>query len=145
MSKTFLFLLSFIWVFNSYATSSDSCYITINKQLIYSGVIDEPKATVYLKSSGINKRDCFSIQYVMEEPDNFWDRTIYLSDLLDNNIQTLPIPEQSGCVNVKASAFWKMIANKEAVFIYAVSIPKDREVAARVRVKRRMLCKIEWN
>ena len=66
------------------------------------------------------------------------------NDANDNTIKALKISNQSGCVSFNASVFEELKNKKHPIFIYTTSLPKDPAIAATVRVRRMMICKIEW-
>jgi hypothetical protein len=81
----------------------------------------------------------------MDDPDKGWKRTFYISDSNDENLKTAEINTQAGSVSFNASVIKDLMNKKQPVFIYTTSLPKNKELAARIRVRRVLLCKIEWN
>ena len=69
----------------------------------------------------------------------------YINDGDDKNYRTIEVNKQSGRITVNAAVLQKLMNKRKPVLIYTTSLPKDPSKAALVRVRRILLCTIEWN
>lgn len=113
--------------------------------MIYKGDVERETAVALLTVKPFTSKDCITIKYNSEHANKGWDRTFYINGPNEKNLKTITIGQQSGTVSVKASALNEMKEKKQPVFIYTTSLPSDKALAARVRVRRMLICKIEWN
>jgi hypothetical protein len=145
MNKAIILLSVFLAFAFTTADAKDSWQILINKQVIFKGNSDDESPTVSVKVRVLKKTDCIAINYNMDDPDKGWKRTFYISDSNDENLKTAEINTQAGSVSFNASVIKDLMNKKQPVFIYTTSLPKNKELAARIRVRRVLLCKIEWS
>ena len=145
MNKLLLFFIAFVAMIGMRANASDTCVILFNKKVIFKGEVDKTDAVAFLKSNSFKKTDCLLIKYVSENELKGWKRTFYFDTEQDENVTTLELKKQSGSVYVNASLLDKMKEKKQPVIIYTMSLPTDKAMAARIRVRRIFICKIEWN
>jgi hypothetical protein len=127
------------------AQAPDKWQIFFNKQLIFNGNSDQPNSTGNLKISSIRKTDKITISYFMDSADDDWKRSFLVNDETERNILTIDLNKQAGSASFNAIPLKPLKDKKKPFFIYTISLPKDPGLAARVRVKRVLLCKIEWN
>jgi len=123
----------------------DHWEILFNKKVILKGTSNQEDQTLHFKPRTFKSTDRFTLKYISEGSEAGWNRTFYLIDTKDENLKTVKIDKQSGELSAKASAVAELINKKKPVFIYTTSLPKDPNKAATVRVRRILLCKIEWN
>ena len=140
-----MLLCVFITVTLLSAKANDSCKILFNKQVIFKGSVEEGAADAFIKVKRLTAKDCITIRYYSENTSKGWQRTFYINGPEESNLKTITIGKQSGAVSVKASVLNEMKEKKLPVFIYTTSLPTDKAMAARVRVRRMLICKIEWN
>lgn len=145
MRKAFILIFTFLAFAYTSNSENDSWQILLNKKVIFKGSTDKEETTVSFKTVKVKPTDSITINYNPKKADNRWKRFIYINDSADVNIKTLTIDEQRGSTSVNASLIKNQIDNKQPVFIYTTAIPKDKSLAARIRVRRVLLCKIEWN
>lgn len=143
--KTFTIFCVFLALTIARANANDSCKIFFNKQIIFNGEVDEDASVVMPKTKKITNRDCITINYNSENTNKGWMRTFYINGTDEKSLKTISMSKQSGSVSVSATVLNEMKATKEPVFIYTTSLPKDKKIAARIRVRRMFICKIEWN
>ena len=139
------FLLAFLVLAFSKVEANDSCSILLNKRVIFKGEVDQKDAVAVINKSQLKKTDNIILLYKSEDDVRGWCRTFYLDDPNDKNLKTIQLNKQSGTVSFNAFALSKAIQKKEPVFIYTITLPKDKKMAARIRVRRIFVCKIEWN
>ena len=135
-----LLMLSFVTV-----NAMDHWEILLNKQVIFKGTSEQENPTLQFKTRTFKKTDSFTLRYTSENAQSGWNRTFHVTDLEEKNLKTVSIDKQSGQVSVKASAVKEIMGKKQPVFIYTTSLPKDPSKAATVRIRRILLCKVEWN
>jgi hypothetical protein len=145
LKKLLLLIPVFLLLSMLKATAMDRWEILFNNKVLYKGSEDQEDNTVHFKVNAFKKTDCFTIRYTAENAQNSWNRTFYINGKEDNNIKTFAISKQSGKISVTASLLSEMMHKKAPVFIYTTSLPKDAAKAAAVRVRRILLCKLEWN
>lgn len=144
MVKLLMLLFAFIAATISNANASDSCKVFFNKQLIFKGEVDNESSASALRVKSFKKSDCIIIVYKSETTNKGWERTFYLNGADEKNIKTITTSKQSGSVSVKASVLNEMKEKRQPVLIYTTSLPADKALAARIRVRRLFICKIEW-
>jgi hypothetical protein len=127
------------------ANAMDRWEILFNNKVLFKGSEEQENNRIDFKRTTFKKTDCFTIKFIAENAQNSWNRTFYINGKEDNNIKTLVISKQSGKVSVSALELSEMMNKKVPVFIYTTSLPKDAAKAATVRVRRILLCKLEWN
>lgn len=145
MKNIFLLLTTFLSVAFSKAEDNDRWQILHNKRIILHGSSESENTTVTVKASDFKKDDSITISYNTTNDDKRWKRSFYINNGNNENLTTAEMNEQTGRVSVKASVLDSNIKNKQPVFIYTTAIPKDKALASRVRLRRILLCKIEWN
>lgn len=145
MNKLFVLLPAFITFCISTARANDSCVVLFNKQVIFKGETEQENPVAFIKAGAFKNADCITIKYYSEKVLKGWKRTFYLDASNDQNLKTIELNKQNGTVSVKASVLTEMKEKKQPVFIYTMSLPTDKAMAARIRVRRMLICKIEWN
>lgn len=145
MNRRLGLLSFFIVLIISVATANDSCKILFNNRVLFNSVVDQEQAEIFLPGRVFKNRDCITIAYSSDNVSKGWRRSFYLDDANDHNIKTIESVKPKGVVFVKASVLNEMRKKKQPVFLYTMSIPIDKELAARVRVRRMFICKIGWN
>jgi hypothetical protein len=130
-------------VFKSLA--NDSCIVLLNKQVVFKGPVEQQDAVAWIKSKSLKSNDRITIVYHTENESRGWRRTFYVQDSTQENLETIELGKQSGSVTIGATALKAMKEKKEPVFIYTISLPKDKAMAARIRVRTLFLCKIGWS
>lgn len=145
MRSIFLLLTAFFAMSYNKAGATDGWQVFFNKQEIFKGNAEMEQLKTTFKSRELKKNDCFRITYNNDHPYAGWKRTFYFNDSTDNTIKTLELNKQTGSVSLNASVLKEMMIKKQPVFIYTVSLPKDPDKASNIRVRRILLCKIEWN
>ena len=139
------FLCAFVTLTLIKASANDSCKILFNKQIVFKGEVDRETSVASIKAKKFTNKDCITIIYNSENTNRGWSRTFYINGPDEKNLKTISIGKQSGSVGVKATVLNEMKTKKEPIFIYTTSLPTDKEMAARIRVRRMLICKIEWN
>jgi hypothetical protein len=145
MNKLMMILSSFVVLSAFSANANDSCEVLFNKQVIFKGEVEQENSVAFIKATRFKNTDCITINYHSEKVNKGWKRTFYLNASDDQNLKTLELNKQNGSISVKASVLNEMKEKKQPVFIYTMSLPTDKAMAARIRVRRILICKIEWN
>jgi hypothetical protein len=143
MKKLLLIIFS-IFALATVNAQTDNWQIFFNTKAVLKGNSDKADAELVIKTSALRSTDKIVIKYTSATADDKWKRTFYITDSADNNILTIPSSKQTGSISVTAGKLTQYMKHKQPVFIYTTSIPKDKAMAASVRVRRMLLCKIEW-
>jgi hypothetical protein len=142
--KRLLLLIFLIFTLATVNAQTDSWQILFNKKVVLKGNSNKPDTELVVKTSPLKSTDKLTVKYSSAADDNSLNRTFYINDSADNNLITCALNKQSGSINVTARKLTRVMLSKQPVFIYTMAIPKDKALAARVRVRRILLCKIEW-
>lgn len=128
------FLLSFV---SLTVFAQDSWKLCLNgKTLLNTSSENEEKNVVKLSSSDVQKGRKFMLTYTEADPKKGWERTIAVYDEKDRELK-----KQSGKkFSLRSSELKKLFQQSTVLKIYTISLPKDPELKARVRVRRVHLC-----
>ncbi len=85
-----------------------------------------------------------TIMYQTKAPEDNWNRTFTLNDEGEKTAKRFEMNKQSGSVSFRVSDLKKAAVSNKALFLYTISLPNDPAMAATVRVRRFLLCKIQW-
>jgi hypothetical protein len=143
MKKLSLIIFS-IFTLAAANAQTDSWQILFNQKVVLKGNADKPDTELTIKTPALKSTDKITVKYISATADDKWKRSFYINDSVDNNILTIPLSKQTGSICVTAGKLTQLMKHKQPVFIYTTSIPKDKAMAATVRVRRMLLCKIEW-
>lgn len=144
--KRLLIVMFSITAMIANAQTAEKWKICFNKQVLYSGNAEQTE-TVIVVDAGLLKKDpngVITISYVQPTPNKNWKRTFYINDEADQLVHSVELKTQIGKVSFSALPIKQMANAKKPVFIYTTSIPKNPEKAAVVRVRRILLCRIDW-
>lgn len=75
--------------------------------------------------------------------DSKWRRQVTVTDENDKTVMQKTVQEKYGKVIFSVNSL-KELANKKPLFIYTIAKPTDPALAATVRIRRVLLCKIEF-
>ena len=128
-----------------HVSANDSCRIFFNKQEIFNGEVEHETSVASIKSKTFTKSDCIRILYKSEHVAKGWERIFYINAPEERNLKTITIGQQSGRASFTATVLNAIKDKKQPVLIYTISLPADKAMAARIRVRRMFICKIEWN
>lgn len=147
MKKILLLQCVFVALLFLKVNANDSCTIFLNKKTIFKGAVDQENAVGYLKPGNghYKKSDCLTIKFKSENENNGWYRTFFINTINDQQIKKIEMPILSGDVTVSATLLNKLQEDRQPFFIYTSSLPADKKMAASIRVRRVLICKIEWN
>jgi hypothetical protein len=145
MKQVLVLIPAFLLLAVLKSVANDSCIVLLNKQVVFKGTVEQPAAVASIKSKSLRSNDRITIVYHTENESRGWRRTFYVQDSTQENMETIELGKQSGSVTISATVLNAMKEKKKPVFIYTISLPKDKTMAARIRVKTLFLCKIEWS
>jgi hypothetical protein len=143
MKKLLLTIFS-IFTLAAANAQTDSWQILFNQKIVFKGNADKPDGELLIKTPWLKSTDKITIKYTSATADDSWKRTFYINDSSDNNILTIPLSKQTGAISVSAGKLSQLMKSKQPLFIYTIATPKNKALAASVRVRRILLCKIEW-
>jgi len=145
MKKQQLLLILFITFFSFTANAqSDSWRICINKKIVLNGNSNKPESSLIITTSCLKKTDKIEVDYIASSVDDKWKRSIFISNLSNDKIVTADLSTPTGSVSFQANKLESLMKQKEPAFIYTIAIPKDKSLAAAIRVRSVLLCKIVW-
>jgi hypothetical protein len=144
--KACLMVLLALAALGAQAQADDSWKFLLNKKVIAKGTPDTEDAAVKLEAATLTmmKTGVFNITYVQSQPTSGWNRSFEITDAGDRSLHTIKLPASSGSATVPLAFLKKQAAAKIPLFVYTISLPNDKKKAAVVRVRRILLCKIEW-
>ena len=145
MNKSLILLIALFTMAFTEANSQDSWQIIVNKKTILKGIVGDEATTAVIKAGTPIPKGCIYIKFKSASNEAGWKRTFYINNTQDHVVKSFDMPKQSGTICIKASSLKILQENKQPFVIYTTSIPNDPAQAASVRVRRFMLCKIEWN
>ncbi len=147
MKKILLLQCVFVALLFLKVKANDSCTIFLNKKTIFKGAVDQENAVGYLNLKHVRykKCDCITIKFKSDNENKGWYRTFFINTENDQQIKKIEMPKQSGAVTVSATVLNKQQEKRQPFFIYTTSLPADKKMAASIRVRRVLICKIEWN
>lgn len=136
-------ILTFI-ISSASAQSGDSWKILLNKKLLLQTPVESNNASVRIDKSASQTKNMISIQYKSADTESDFKRIFYINDAQEKTIKKIELKNNDGTAAFDLRELKAMAASKKPLFIYTTAIPKDPSMAAAVRVRRFLLCKIEW-
>jgi hypothetical protein len=118
--------------------------VLLNKTLLLRATAQTADPVLKIPIKSLNGKKMITIKYNTAEGNSDWNRTFNINDEGENNIKELKLPRQSGMVSFDARILKKYADKGKPLFIYTISLPKDPEQAAVVRVRRTLVAKIVW-
>lgn len=130
MKAALLFLLSFL---TTSAFGQDHWKITHGGKLrLTSSRENETGNVVNLKSTDLKKSGFLILSYKEKTPQADWERIITLFDPQDNEL----LRHTGPLLKISNSELQSLFQKTKTIKIYSWSLPKDPELAARIRVRR---------
>ncbi len=145
MKQAFVLIPAFLLLSVLKVMANDSCTLLLNKQVVFKGMVEQRDAVAFIESTKLKSTDRITIVYHTEHESRGWRRFFYVQDSAQGQVKTIELGKQSGSVTISGSDLRAMKEKNKPVFIYTISLPKDKAMAARVRVRTLFLCKIEWS
>ena len=145
MKKVFFLLSPLLLLVAANAQATDTWKLLLNNKVVAQGKSDRVDSSAHLKASLLKKTDKIVLTYATTNANSAWNRTFYINDVNDSTMLTLRMNKPAGSVVISAATLKNIIAKEKSFYIYTISLPKDPSLAARVRVARVLLGKIEWN
>lgn len=147
MKKYILLLFSILALYMTDATAqnADSWMIKLNKDVLIRTPVETSEPVIYLSKSAVLKsKSIFSIEYTSSDPQKDWNRIFSFKQENEQSLKEVKTKNQSGSISFDAKDLQKAAKANQPVFLYTMSLPNDPEMAAMVRVRRFLLCKIQW-
>ena len=146
--KKYLLLLIALVAFcmnDANAQSNDTWLISLNKQVVLRSPAETAEPVVFISKSALQKgKSMLTIQYTTENGEKDWNRTFTFNYANEQTLKQASIKNQSGSISFAAKELLKAAQLNKPLFVYTTSLPNDPDVAALVRVRRILLCKIQW-
>ncbi|WP_207491398.1 hypothetical protein [Aridibaculum aurantiacum] len=146
MKKQLLILFAFVALLatSAQAQNSDEWQVRLNKQVLLRSPAETAEPTITLSKSSVKKNDILTIQYTTNDGQQDWKRSFTINDANEQTFKELSLKNQTGTATLKLKELAKAAASNKPLYIYTMSLPKDPNQAALVRVRRILLCKIQW-
>jgi hypothetical protein len=145
MKKTFALVIYLaMFALAAQAQSGDSWKIFLNKKLLLQTPVESNEAVVVLNKATTIAKNTLSIQYKSADTESDFKRSFYINDAQEKTIKKIDLKAVDGTVIINTKDLKAAAASRKPLFIYTTAIPKDPAMAAAVRVRRLLLCKIEW-
>ena len=141
---TLVFIFSSLITTVANAQHNDSWKIYLNKKLLLQTPVESNQPTIWINKSATQSKNTISIQYKSDNTENNFKRSFFINDEQEKTYKTLALKNNDGTVTFNAKDLKALAASNKPLFIYTTAIPKDPALAAVVRVRRYLLCKIEW-
>ena len=146
--KKYLLLLTALFAFcmiEVNAQSGDTWSISLNKQTLLRSPVESAEPTIFISKSALQKgKSMLTIQYATAEGEKDWNRTFTFNYENEQTVKQASLKNQSGSISFAAKDLLKAAQSNKPVFVYTMSLPNDPAVAALVRIRRILLCKIQW-
>jgi hypothetical protein len=128
----------------AYAQAGDSWKIYLNKKLLLQTPVESNEAVIVLDKAATLSKNTISIQFKSGDTESDFKRSFFLNDAGEKTIKKLELKGIDGTVTLNTMELKAAASSRKPLFIYTTAIPKDPAMAAAVRVRRVLLCKIEW-
>jgi DNA segregation ATPase FtsK/SpoIIIE-like protein len=142
----FIISLALSWLFSQSQTEvikEDSWKIKWNKKvLLEAHQSNEKTNTKKIKKTELSKKYSLEVAYKESDPakEKEWNRSFMFVGDNDNELLR---KDSTRKVSITAAELKKLFANQKKIRIYTIAIPTDPDLAARVRVRRVLLCTLE--
>jgi len=124
------------------AQPGDTWKIYLGKKLLLQSPVESASPTIMLDKKLVNGKNILTIQYKAAESGNDMKRSFSINDENESTIQSTSLKGNSGTAVFSLKGLKK--ATGKNLSLFTVAIPKDPSLAAAVRVRRFILCRIEW-
>ena len=130
MKAVYLFVLTILF---ATAAQAQSWKLKLDAKTVLSAKEEsEEKNVVRLKAADLKKAKQAVLLYTDPEANKDWERTITLYDTADKVLATM----KGHKFTMTTTALKKYLAQSKTIMLYTAALPKDPDVAARVRVRR---------
>jgi hypothetical protein len=130
-------IIASITSFSQFGTMKENSWkVKWNKKLVLSANGEnEARNAITIAKADLSKKCFLEIQFkeADSEKANGWKRTFLIMDENDNELARI---EKGSTITVKAADLKKHFKGRNCLRIFSISLPKDPELAARVRVRR---------
>jgi hypothetical protein len=133
--KAFLLFLT-LALSTSVMAQNDNWKVSHNGKVRLSASEENEKNLVEIKAAELNKKGLLSIAYKEVTPQADWQREIMIFDPSDNEFKR----GKGSLLKIQNADLKKLFGKSKTLMIYTMSLPKDPNLAATVRVRRVHLC-----
>jgi hypothetical protein len=131
-------------VSTAHAQTGDSWKIFLNKTLLIQTPVEANEPIIRIAKASTRTKNTISIQYKSGDTESDFKRSFYINDASEKTIKKVDLKGIDGTITINSMDLKAAAAAGKPLFIYTMAIPKDPALAAAVRVRRFLLCKIEW-
>jgi len=133
--KAFLLFLTFA-ICTSLMAQNDQWKVTHNAKVRLSTSEENEKNSIEIKTADVNKKGLLSIAFKEGVPQPDWQRELIIFDPADNEL----LKQKGSLLKVQNADLKKLFGKSKTLMVYTMSLPKDPNLAATVRVRRVHLC-----
>lgn len=133
--KAFLLLLT-VAISTSVMAQNDSWKVTHNAKVRLSTSEENEMNSIEVRAAELNKKGLLSIAFKEGVPQAGWQREIMVFDPADNDL----LKQKGSLLKVQNAELKKLFGESKTLMVYTMSLPKDPNLAATVRVRRVHLC-----
>ncbi len=140
MKKVFLIVCVFAF-FSAYAQLEKKFSVSLQKQTVHATVEGNNSDKVITIHSNTRSTDQLKILNGRWQAEKDWKRSFEIFDSTENFLLKIPAVNQSA-YQLTIKQLRSQLQKGLRYSLYTIAIPKDPDLAARVRVRRILVCKI---
>jgi hypothetical protein len=146
MKKIIFLFLSFSTILMSAASAQqgDSWKLYLNKQLLAQSSTEKPEPVITIDKANMKKKATITLQYTTEGAQENWKRTFYFNDKSEKTFKRSELKSQDGTITFALKDLLQAANSNTPLNLFTTSLPTDKSMAAVVRVRRFLVCKIQW-
>lgn len=133
--KAFLLFLTLV-IGTSVIAQNDTWKVSQNGKVRLSASEENEKNRVEIKAVELNKKGVLSVAFKEGTPQADWQREIMIFDPSDNELKR----GKGSLLKIQNADLKKLFGKSKTLMVYTMSLPKDPNLAATVRVRRVHLC-----
>ena len=115
---------------------NDTWKLSHNGKIRLTASEENEKNRVEIRAAELNKKGLLSIAYKEGQPQPDWQRELMIYDPADNDL----LRQQGSLLKISNAELKKLFGKSKTLVVYTMSLPKDPNLAATVRVRRVHLC-----
>jgi len=133
--KAFLLLVA-LAISTLVMAQNDTWKLSHNGKIRLTASEENEKNRVEIRAAELNKKGLLSIAYKEGQPQPDWQRELMIYDPADNDL----LRQQGSLLKISNAELKKLFGKSKTLVVYTMSLPKDPNLAATVRVRRVHLC-----
>ncbi|PWU03929.1 MAG: hypothetical protein C5B52_02440 [Bacteroidetes bacterium] len=143
MKKMLIFFISVIPVATIGQSKSDSWKISLDSKVIVNLASEKKSdsAIIYLNKLQLSQANSLIIEFTEAQQSKDWNRIFTLYNGQKELIH-FDFPQSSGIYELPVQKLAPRVHDERNLFLYTYSLPNDKNLAATVRVRRILICRI---